>query len=465
MTSAPEPVDDPAPGTVAASPRSLNRQILALAVPAFGALIAEPLFLLADTAIVGHLGTAPLAGLSVGGNLVMTVIGLMVFLSYSTTPAVARSFGAGRLAEAYRTGVDGLWVGAGLGVVLAVLGLLFGDLALRGLGARGEELVQAGIYLRWSMLGLPAMLMVFAALGVLRGLQDTRTPLLVAGTGAAVNVLVNWGLVYGAHLGIAGSALGTSLVQWGMAGTYLWLIGRGVARHGAGRRTTWRRARRVLSVGSWLMLRTLCMRVALLATVSVATHQGGTNLAAYQLTMSLFGFMAFGLDALAIAAQALLGKEMGARDLQDPEQKTAVRHLMHRLVRWSVGFGVVTGLACPAIGFGLGGLFTPDRDVQWLFALAMLVVAAGQPLAAYVFVLDGVLIGASDVKFLARASFIALAGYAPMLVALLLTTSNAADGMDARGFVWLWIAYAFGFMGLRGITLGLRSRKDVWIRA
>ncbi|WP_129358407.1 MULTISPECIES: MATE family efflux transporter [Micrococcaceae] len=448
-----------------ASAKSLNRQILALALPAFGALISEPLFILADTAIVGHLGTPQLAGLSVASTVVQTVIGLMIFLSYSTTPAVAKFFGARNLKAAYEKGRDGLWVAFGLGLVLAIAGWILAPAVLGMMGAQKETLEHAVAYMRWSMPGLPGMLIVLAALGILRGLQDTKTPLYVAATGAAVNVILNMILVFPLHLGVAGSAMGTSLVQWGMAAVYLVMIVGGSRDHDVCWTTSPSRVGAILSVGSWLMLRTASMRAAMLLTVLVVTHQGPVNLAAYQLTMSLFGFMAFGLDALAIAAQALLGKEMGSRNLSLPSEKEHVRRLMNRLIRWSVGFGVITGLICPIIGYGFGWAFTPDPHVQQLFGAAMIVVAIGQPLASYVFILDGVLIGAEDVKYLALASFISLVIYAPMLWGVFAFSADRGGDVDPRGFVWVWIAYAMGFMGLRGITLGWRSRSNVWIRA
>ena len=464
QNATPAQADEPGRPAPAAS---LNRQILALAVPAFGALIAEPLFVMADTAIVGRLGTPQLAGLAAASQVVMTVVGLMVFLSYSTTPAVARAFGRGDLPAAYAKGRDGLWVAFGLGLILAVAGWAAAEPLLSAMGAHGETLTHAVAYLRWSMPGLPGMLIVLAALGILRGLQDTRTPLYVATAGAAVNVALNWVLVYPAGLGIAGSALGTSLVQWGMAAVYLAMLLPAARAHGVRMGTTTpARLGAILSVGSWLMLRTLAMRVAMIATVVVATRQGETNLAAYQLTMSVFTFLAFGLDALAIAAQALLGREMGARDVTRPEEKAAVRRLMGRLIRWSLGFGVITGLLCPLIGWLLGPLFTADPQVQGLFLLSMLVVAFGQPIAAYVFILDGVLIGAEDARYLALASTLSMLGYLPGLVAVgaLAGGPPAGGGADPAAFFWLWAAYAFLFMGLRGLTLGLRARRDVWIR-
>lgn len=457
-----EPVKPTEPNgtTVPRDTRSLNRQILALAVPAFGALIAEPLFLLADSAIIGHLGTAQLAGVGISATVVQTVVGLMVFLAYSTTPAVARHLGGGRLKQALEVGRDGLWTAAGLGVLLAAAGILAGRPLLQALGAQGEVLEHATSYFVWSMPGLLAMLVVLAAMGVLRGLQDTKTPLIIAGIGAAVNAGLNVALVYGADLGVAGAAMGTSITQWGMAIAYLVLLGKQFRRENVRLTTGWRGVRGHLTVGSWLMLRTLSLRAAILATVVVATAQGAENLAAYQLTMTVFNFLAFALDALAIAAQALLGKELGARDLDQQAERDGVRHLMHRLIRWGLGFGVVTGVIVGLIGPHLGFLFTQSESVQYLFGIALIVVAVGQPLAAYVFVLDGVLIGAGDARYLALAGLINIVVYAPLLWAVM---HFAGDG--TAGTAWLWIAYAGGYIGARALTLGWRIRSDRWMYA
>ena len=451
---------DPGTPSKTAGGKSLNRQILALAVPAFGALIAEPLFLLADSAIIGHLGTAQLAGVGIAATVVQTVVGLMVFLAYSTTPAVARHVGGGRLADALRVGRDGLWTAAGLGVLLAAVGAVAVRPLLRALGAEGEVLGHATSYALWSLPGLVAMLIVLAAVGVLRGLQDTTTPLVIAGVGAVVNAGLNVALVYGAQLGVAGAAIGTSITQWAMAVTYLIMLTRQFRRRGVSLATSWAGVRTHLTVGTWLMLRTLSLRAAILVTVVVATAQGAENLAAYQLTMTIFNFLAFALDALAIAAQALLGKELGARDLQRRSEREHVRRLMHRLIRWGLGFGVVTGVIVGLLGPHLGFLFTSSRDVQVIFGVALIVVAVGQPLAAFVFVLDGVLIGAGDARYLALAGVINLVVYAPLLWLVL-----ERGGSGTPGAAWLWIAYAGGYMGVRAVTLGLRIRGDRWMFA
>lgn len=441
----------------------LNRRILGLAVPAFGALIAEPLFLLADTVIIGQLGTAPLAGVALAAAVVQTAVGLMVFLAYSTTPAVAKHLGAGRLGEALAAGRDGLWLGALLGVALAAAGAVLGGPLLAAMGGEGEVLDHARTYLMWSLPGLPAILLVTAATGVLRGLQDTRTPLVIALAGAVLNVGANLALVHGVGLGVAGAALGTSLVQWGMAAVYVVLLARRCRAHGVGARTTPARVGRLMGVGSWLMLRTVSLRVALLLTVVAVTRQGAQNLAAYQLIMTIFNVMAYALDALAIAAQALVGRETGAQDVRAPgpdgqRARDAVRVLMRRIIAFGLVFGVATGLLVGLVLPFAAPLLTPSPEVQQLFALGMVIVALGQPLAAWVFVLDGVLIGAGDARYLALAGVVNLVVYLPLIGAVMLWGQGGPAGLAA-----LWIAYAFGYMGARAVTLGVRARGDRWL--
>lgn len=448
----PKPVTPPEPAGTAR--RSTAQAIRALAIPAFGALIAEPLFLLADSAIVGHLGVPQLAGVGLAATVLQTVVGLMVFLAYSTTPAVARLLGAGRQADALAVGRDGLWLAAILGLVVAVAGALAGGPVLNSMGAQGDVLVYAHEYFMVSLAGIPAMLLVMAAMGVLRGLQDTKTPLVVAAAGFGVNIAMNFLLVYGLDLSVGGAALGTVIAQWGMVAVYLTIVVRAARRHGVGLRPDWAGVRTVSRVGSWLMLRTLSLRIAILATILVATAQGPTNLAAHQLAMTIFTFLAFALDALAIAAQALIGKELGAGNI--PE----VRALTRTMTKWGLGFGVLTGLGLAAASGAAGWIFTSDPGVHAALAAALLVVAVGQPVAGYVFVLDGVLIGAGDARYLALAGLANLVLYLP----LLLWVGRAGLGDNAGGLFWLWAAFSVGYMGARALTLGLRARTGWWMQ-
>lgn len=436
----------------AATRRSYGREILRLAVPAFGALVAEPLFLLADSAIVGHLGVEQLAGVGLASAVLHTAVGLMVFLAYSTTPAVARAIGEGQLGKALAAGRDGVWLALLLGVVLAVAGFVAAEPLIGLMGAEGEVRTFAVDYLRWSMPGLVAMLLIFAGTGVLRGLQDTRTPLVVATAGFGINIVLNLWLVYGLGWSVTGSAIGTSLAQWAMACVYVVMVRQNAVRHGVSLLPSWRGIRSITKVGSWLMLRTLSLRAAILLTVLVVTAQGAVNLAAHQLAMTIFSFLAFALDALAIAAQALIGKELGACNA------AKARELTRTMIRWGIGFGVLTGLLLAAVAPWVGALFTSDREVQSVLAVALWILAAGQPVAGYVFVLDGVLIGAGDARYLALAGLVNLAVYLPLLAAV--AWSGTAGG---AGLGWLWAAFAVGYMAARAVTLGLRARSDRWM--
>ena len=445
------PASTPPPAALP-SAAGRRREILRLAVPAFGALIAEPLFLLADAAIVGHLGVAQLAGVGLASAVLHTVVGLMVFLAYSTTPAVARAIGNGQLTRALAAGRDGAWLALLLGIVLAAAGFLAAEPLLDLMGATGDVRAFAVDYLRWSMPGLVAMLLIFAGTGVLRGLQDTRTPLFVAAAGFTLNVVLNLILVYGLQLSVTGSAIGTSIAQWAMALVYVVMVQRNARNHGVSLLPDWRGIRALARVGSWLMLRTLSLRIAILATVVVVTAQGQVNLAAHQLAMTVFTFLAFALDALAIAAQALIGKELGA------SRPAAVRELTGTMVRWGLGFGALAGILLAVAAPWAGLLFTSDAEVRAALTLALWVLAAGQPLAGYVFVLDGVLIGAGDAKYLALAGVVNLAVYLPLLFAV---RQSGADG--GAGLLWLWAAFSLGYMAARAVTLGLRARTDRWM--
>ncbi|WP_246858463.1 MATE family efflux transporter [Citricoccus sp. SGAir0253] len=449
--------------------RPLSRQVLALAVPAFGALLAEPLFLLADTAIVGHLGVAQLAGVGIGTTVLHTVTGLMVFLAYSTTPAVSRAMGAGNLRAAMDRGRDGVWLALLLGLLLAVAGWAAAPWLAGLVGAEGAVSQHAVAYLRWSMPGLPAMLGVLAATGILRGLLDTRTPLVVAGAGFALNIALNWVLVYGLGLGVAGSAAGTSIVQWGMLAVYLGVLLPRFRAAGSGLAPSWPGMRATAQLGSWLLLRTASLRVAVLATVMAATGLGVATLAAHQLVFTVFSTLAFALDALAIAAQALIGRELGAG------RRDAARALTATMVRWSLWFGLATGVLLAALAWVLPPLFTPDPAVRSAATAGLLVLAASQPVSGYVFVLDGVLIGAGDARYLALAGVVNLAVYLPVLALLAWVAGGGAgwtaDWSDPGGapgagvqLALLWTGFAGVYLGARAATLGLRARTDAWMR-
>ncbi|WP_189833676.1 MATE family efflux transporter [Streptomyces zaomyceticus] len=436
-----------APATPKAVRRQHDREIVSLALPAFGALVAEPLFLMVDSAVVGHLGTPQLAGLAIAAALLSTAVSVFVFLAYATTAAVARRVGAGDLPAAIRQGMDGIWLALLLGAAVVALTLPAAPWLIDLFGASDTAAPHAVTYLRISSLGIPAMLVVLAATGVLRGLQDTRTPLYVAIAGFAANAALNIGLVYGAGLGIAGSAWGTVIAQCGMAVAYLVVVVRGARRHGASLRPDPSGIRASAQAGVPLLVRTLSLRAVLMIATAVAARMGDAEVAAHQIILSLWSLMAFALDAIAIAGQAIIGRYLGADDSE------GARQVCRRMVQWGVVSGVVLGALLILARPLFVPLFTGDTTVQDTLLPALLVVALSQPISGVVFVLDGVLMGAGDGPYLAWAMLLTLAVFAP--VALLIPALGG-------GLTALWWAMTL-MMTVRMATLWLRSRSGRWI--
>jgi putative MATE family efflux protein len=434
-----------------APPRSLrrrhDREIIALAVPAFGALTAEPLFVMADSAIVGHLGTAQLAGLGVASALLTTAVSVFVFLAYATTAAVARRVGAGDLRAAIRQGMDGIWLALLLGVLVIAVVMPTAPGIVDLFGTSGTAAPYATTYLRISALGIPAMLVVLAATGVLRGLQDTRTPLYVAIAGFAANAALNAGLVYGLGLGIAGSAWGTVAAQCGMATAYLSVVVRGARRHGASMRPDAAGIRACAQAGVPLLVRTLSLRAILMIATAIAARLGDADIAAHQIILSLWSLLAFALDAIAIAGQAIIGRYLGAIDAQ------GARDACRRMVQWGIVTGVVLGLLVLVARPLFLPLFTSDPTVHQAALPALVLVAVTQPVCGVVFVLDGVLMGAGDGTYLAWAMLLTLAAFTP--AALLVPVLGG-------GLTALWAAMTL-MMTVRMLTLWLRSRSGRWI--
>lgn len=424
-----------------------DREIFRLALPALGALIAEPLFLLADTAIIGQLGTPQLAGLSLAGMILQTLLGLFIFLAYATTAAVARELGADNRRGALTYGIDGIWLAVLLGVGLIVVGQVFAVPTIAAFDPSLAVTEHALTYLRISVLGLPAMLVVFSATGVLRGLQDTRTPLLVMAVMSVANVGLNFALVYGFGLGIAGSAIGTVIAQAGAATWLVVVVLRGARSLHAPLVPKLSGLRMVARAGVPLIVRTVTLRAALLVTTYVATAQGDASLAAHHVALTLWNFLSLALDAVAIAGQAMLGRYLGAGDV------TGARATTRRMIEWGIAAGAGLGLLLAVTSPLYLPLFTPDPAVQSLVGTVIWVLALFEPIAGVVFVLDGVLIGAGDGRYLAWAGVWNLIAYLPVAAVVYLT--------DA-GLVYLW--WAFGvYMIARLVTLGIRARSDRWL--
>jgi putative MATE family efflux protein len=430
-----------------------DRAIAALAVPSLGALLAEPLFVATDTALVGHLGADALGGLGVAGTVVTSAVGLLIFLAYATTPAVARRMGAGDQQGAMRAGMDGLWLAAAVGTVLALGGLLAGPVLIGLFGADASVEGAAQAYLAIAVWGLPGMLVVVAATGFLRGLRDARTPLVVAGAGFAANAGLNALLIYGAGEGVRGSALGTVVAQTAMAVVLVAVCVRHARRAEAGVGPGLGGVLAAARAGGWLLLRTLALRIAMVGTVVAATSHGTTALAATQIVFSLFAVVWLALDALAIAGQTMIGHALGAADVG------TAREVLRRLLELSVVAGLVLGAGTAALAPVLGRVFTGDPAVLAAVPGGLLVVAAALPLGAVVFALDGVLIGAGDGRYLALAGIANLVVAVPLLVLVATLPLSAAAAVAAVNAV-----FGVAYMAARCITLTLRIRTGRWAR-
>lgn len=433
------------------APRGQDREILRLAGPAFLALVSEPLFLLADAAIVGHLGTPELAGLGVAGAVIQTAVGLCIFLAYGTTASVARRAGAGDLRGALAQGIDGVWLAVIIGLPTTLLGVLLTRPLVGAFGAGAEVTEHAATYLSWAWLGVTPLLVVLAATGVLRGLLDTRTPLYVAVGGNLLNVVLNVVLVYGADLGIAGAAIGTVVAQGAMGAVLTVVVVRGARAHRAPLRPDLPGIRRAAHAGVALVIRTLTLRASLLVMTFAAASLGATAMATHQLATTIWTFLAFALDAIAIAAQAITGRFLGAGDVR------ATRLVTRRMIQWGVVSGVVTGAGLAFMSPFLGRLFIGDPAVHAMLWPVLVVAAVFQPVAGLVFVLDGVLIGAGDGRYLAWGGVVVLAVFAPVALLAAPFLSGGA------GLAWLWVVFGTLFMGSRAVVLVHRARGTAWM--
>ncbi len=427
-----------------AGPAVSYRRILALTVPALGVLAAEPLYLLVDTAVVGHLGAVALGGLALGAVVLSLIVAPASFLEYGTTSRAARLHGAGRREAAMVEGVQATWLALAAGVVLLVAGeLLAGRLV--GALAGGTATVRAGgvTWLRVALIGLPGVLVTLAGNGWMRGVQDTRRPLVIVLGANVLSAGLSPLLVYAAHLGLVGSAVANVCAQAVAMALFL----RALLRAGVPLRPQWSVIRRQLSVGRDLVLRTAVFQLNFLVAASVAARMGAAQIAAHQIAMQLWMFLALVLDAYAVAAQSLVGAALGAARQQEA-----------RKVAWRVTrLGTATGAAFAALllagWYVLPALFTGDPQVQAQAHVAWPWFVVMQPMAGAVFALDGVLVGAGDVGFLRTITAVAgLGGYLPV------TLLTAEFGWGLGG---LWAGLTV-FVVIRLIGMVWRAAGTRW---
>ncbi len=429
------------------SRRGIDREIGRLALPALGALIAEPLYVLADTAVVGQLGLLQLDGLALATTVLLTLANVFVFLAYGTTAAVSRLLGAGQERQAASQAVQGLWLAFALSMALMVAGLILAPNLLDLLGGSEAVKAQGLIYLRISLLGLPAMFGMLAATGYLRGQQDTRTPLFITLFTALGNLILEVILIFGLDFGIGASALSTVVAQYVGLAMYLSRVVPEARRHGAGLRPTPRAMRSLLKVGGDLIVRTLALRGFFTVATAVAARLGDVELGAHHIAFEITIFMALAMDAVAIAGQALVGRYLGAGDA------AAARTVSRRMMGWGVAVGLLAAAAVAVLIPFAPAWFSDDSEVRELTRFLLLIVVAIQPAGALAFVLDGVLIGAGDMRFMAKAMSGLTLALIPALVAVAVLSA---------GIGWLWLTFGVFMVG-RVVVLGRRFLSDDWL--
>ena len=432
--------------------------LLALAVPTFGQLIAEPAFVLIDTAIVGHVGDSALAGLALGSTIILTAVGLCVFLAYATTSQVAKFFGAGRVREGLQTGIDGLWLALAIGAVLAAVLFTAAEPLCWLLGGRGDDLAQGVAYTRAVVLGAPGMLLVYAANGLYRGMQKVTFTLVAAVSGAVLNTILDVIFVIVLGWGVAGSGFATLIAQWFMGLMMVVPVVRWAREH----QVTLRPRPSGMTAsgldGFPLFVRTLALRAGLVATLMAAATLGTDVLAGYQVVNAAWNFTVNVLDSVAIAGQTLVGAELGAKSF------AKARHLARLTLRSGLVAGIVVGACFVLLGFVAPQVFTPSASVQHFVTIGMVILGVALPLHGWMWATDGILIGSGDFKYLAATCSLVSAVYIVVLAGLVYLVLPHLTSASVQCAV-VWTTFAVLFMGGRALTNGLRIRTDEWMRA
>jgi len=419
------------------------RRVLRLAVPALGVLAAEPLYVLVDTAVVGHLGALPLAGLALGGVLLSQVAAQLTFLAYGTTARAARLHGAGRRQDAVEEGVQATWLALGVGVLLIGLGQLFAAPLARLLAGDGEIASAAVSWIRIALFGAPFILVTLAGNGWMRGVQETARPLRYVLLGNGLSAVLCPLLVYPAGLGLEGSAIANVVAQVVSASLFC----RALFAEDVALWPVPALMRAQLGLGRDLIVRSLAFQACFVSAASVAARTSIAAVGAHQVVLQLWTFLALVLDSLAIAAQSIVGAALGAGE------RAKARRFAWQITGYGLVFGIGLGFVFAAVAGVLPKVFTTDPGVlaeiphAWWFFVAL------QPVAGVVFALDGVLLGAGDAAFLRTATLLSAGvGFLPMI-----WLSLAFDW----GLVGIWTGLSL-FMLFRLVTLVLRARSEHW---
>ncbi len=410
-------------------------------MPALGALAAEPLYVLVDTAIVGHIGTPQLAALALATTLLLSGFTVFNFLTYGTTAQVARLHGAGEHRRAAEVGAQAQWLALAIGAALLVLAVVLAAPLVTLMGGTGTVRDEAIAYLRIAAFGAPAFMLASAGQGFLRGTGDLRTPLVILVAAHALNVVLEVLFVYGFGWGLSGSAWGTVIAQLGMAAGFVV-----VQRRAGWAAPDWVRIRSLIRIGGEIAVRTTALLAVFLVCSGVLARVNPESLGAHQIGYQLFLFIALVLDSVAIAGQIMVGRMLGASDADGAY--AAARRMIGWSVLLGVGFAVLLVLLAPVLPdvFTNDGAVIARAEVMWPLLVVMM------PANGAVFALDGILIGAGDTRFVAKA----------MVLSAAVGVSGALAAAQAGwGIAGVWAALC-AFIAVRLVTCLLRFRSRRW---
>jgi len=426
--------------------RAIDRRIIGLTIPAVATIAADPLYELTDTAILGHLGAGALGGAAVASTLLLNGYAAFIFLLYGTTSIVARLRGAGHPAEAAQHSIGALWVAGTAGAAIGLALWPIAPTVLRWAGATGPVIDAALTYFRISLWGLPAFFIVMAGAGARRGVQDLRTPLAITLAAVSINLVLEVVLVVGMGYGVGASAATTVVAKWAAALAYVALVVRDARSQGASIRPTRAAIRAVSGAGVPLLIRTVALRAALTLAIAVAGRMGEVDLSAYAIAFGVSSTVAYLCEGLEVAAHTLVGTALGAGD------EPAAAAIARRVVRFGAILGVGAMAMVALVAPWLPHLFTPDDAIRSATSGSLRWVALMQPVAAVSFALDGVLIGAGDLRFLAIAMPVATGVFAALA---------AIVAVSGAGLWALWAAL-IAFMAMRALLLGHRLAGNRW---
>ncbi|WP_018142925.1 MATE family efflux transporter [Alloscardovia criceti] len=450
------PVDNETAHQKTFDQKTVRKQLAAIAIPTLGQLIAEPIFVLIDTAMVGTISDTALAGLSIGSTIILTAVGLCLFLAYSTTSRVSMLMGSGHTKEGLESGVSGIWLATGIGVVLTAFILIAGHPLSYALGARGAVLDAAVSYVSTAGLGITGTLIAYAANGMFRGLQKAGITLWSAVSGAIANVILDVIFIFGFHWSVAGSGIATGIAQWLMCIILLVYLFPILRRHKVQLSPNLREVKSSAGDGFLLFVRTAALRIGTIATVMAATAMGTSVLASYQVINSSWNLALNILDAIGVGGQALVGAAIGARNIQ--LVRSLVKEIEHAGILWGVYVGVFFAL----FGWFAADLFTTEHATARIIAVCAVIVGAFFPYHGWLWALDGVLIGAGDFAYLAKACTIAAVAHITVLSITYFSLQHLHASQLVQA-VCLWLVFNITYMGVRGIGNIARAHKDTWI--